>query len=337
MYSKMEQTDITYFFENFCERNVAAFANGNPNGVRRDCRFLNELAGTFQSTPCSLGNYTQILNMDIEWTRPMNHQFAINGFRQYFWEHYGIFKIIKHILTSEQFITQEQHDTIVAFTKGDQSVKYIYTYLINTQLSAIYANWRVNPQYCKDAHMIHNKIVEIYRSHNIPGNLPDIQQIANNPAWLEPSQSWRAPFLNLVSTDDFLAHIKIWRFLNDYIIMISVYTAPRAVTEDKKPAMVSVETPPPPVEEKKKEKKKPIPVALKRKVWAKWMGEDIGKAKCMCCKLTDITQLNFHCGHIIAEAMGGELKVDNLKPICQSCNSYMGTTNMDEFMKKYGF
>ena len=78
-------------------------------------------------------------------------------------------------------------------------------------------------------------------------------------------------------------------------------------------------------------------MALKRKVWAKWMGEDMGKAKCLCCKLTDITQLNFHCGHIIAEAMGGELKVDNLKPICQSCNSSMGMTNMDEFISKYGF
>ena len=86
-----------------------------------------------------------------------------------------------------------------------------------------------------------------------------------------------------------------------------------------------------------KKKKKPIPVALKRKVWNKWVGEDTGKAKCMCCQLTDITQLSFHCGHIVAEAAGGELKVDNLKPICQSCNSSMGTTNMDEFIQKYGF
>ena len=91
----------------------------------------------------------------------MNHQFAINGFRQYFWEHYGIFKIIKHILSSDQFITQEQHDTMVAFTKGEQAIKYIYTYLINTQLSIIYVSWKKNPQYCKDASMIHNKISEI--------------------------------------------------------------------------------------------------------------------------------------------------------------------------------
>lgn len=86
----------------------------------------------------------------------------------------------------------------------------------------------------------------------------------------------------------------------------------------------------------KKPKKKPIPVALKRNVWNKWIGEAIGKSKCMCCKLTEITMLNFACGHIVAEANGGELKLDNLKPICVSCNSSMGTQNMNTYIEKYG-
>ena len=54
-------------------------------------------------------------------------------------------------------------------------------------------------------------------------------------------------------------------------------------------------------------------------------------------------------GHIVAEINGGSLDPDNLKPICHSCNSSMGSllakankpalrgsTNMDEFIKKYG-
>jgi frataxin-like iron-binding protein CyaY len=86
-----------------------------------------------------------------------------------------------------------------------------------------------------------------------------------------------------------------------------------------------------------KYKKKLIPPPLKRNVWHKYIGEDIGKAKCLCCKLADITQMSFHCGHIIAESKGGELSVNNLKPICQSCNSSMGTQNMDEYIEKYGF
>jgi 5-methylcytosine-specific restriction endonuclease McrA len=84
-------------------------------------------------------------------------------------------------------------------------------------------------------------------------------------------------------------------------------------------------------------RKKRIPAALKGKLWNKWIGEDIGKSKCICCKLTDITMLNFSCGHILAESNGGELKMDNLKPICKSCNSSMGIMDMNEYIVKFGF
>jgi hypothetical protein len=80
-------------------------------------------------------------------------------------------------------------------------------------------------------------------------------------------------------------------------------------------------------------KKKAISATVKRLVWNTNIGEDIGKAKCMCCKTTDITQLSFHCGHIFAEANGGDTIVSNLKPICQNCNSSMGTKNMNDFME----
>jgi hypothetical protein len=79
--------------------------------------------------------------------------------------------------------------------------------------------------------------------------------------------------------------------------------------------------------------KKKISAAVKRLVWNTNIGEDIGKSKCMCCESTDITQLSFNCGHIVAEAKGGATIVSNLKPICQNCNSSMGTINMNEFMK----
>jgi hypothetical protein len=83
---------------------------------------------------------------------------------------------------------------------------------------------------------------------------------------------------------------------------------------------------------KLKYKKKKISATLKRLVWNKWIGEEIGKSKCLCCKITDITQLSFHCGHIIPESKGGETNLSNLKPICQNCNSSMGTLNMDDFI-----
>jgi hypothetical protein len=84
---------------------------------------------------------------------------------------------------------------------------------------------------------------------------------------------------------------------------------------------------------KTKKKKKAIPATIKRLVWNTNIGEMIGKSKCLCCNSTDITQMSFNCGHIVAEANGGDTIVSNLKPICQNCNSSMGTKNMDEFMK----
>ena len=80
-------------------------------------------------------------------------------------------------------------------------------------------------------------------------------------------------------------------------------------------------------------KKTKITATTKRLVWNKWIGEEIGKSKCLCCKVTYITQMSFNCGHIIAEVNGGETNVSNLRPICQNCNSSMGITNMDDFMK----
>ena len=82
-------------------------------------------------------------------------------------------------------------------------------------------------------------------------------------------------------------------------------------------------------------KKKSIPLPLKNKVWHRWIGRHIGISVCLCCKINEISQMSFHAGHIIAEKNGGKLTVDNLKPICQSCNSSMKTQNMNEFINKY--
>lgn len=83
----------------------------------------------------------------------------------------------------------------------------------------------------------------------------------------------------------------------------------------------------------KKNKKLAISATVKKLVWNVNIGEEFGKSKCLCCKVTDITQMSFHCGHIIAESQGGETIVSNLRPICQNCNSSMGSKNMDDFIK----
>jgi len=84
-----------------------------------------------------------------------------------------------------------------------------------------------------------------------------------------------------------------------------------------------------------KYKKKSIPKSVKKMSWDKWIGPNVGRTKCLCCKHQEIRQIEFHCGHIIAEVNGGHTIVDNLKPICAQCNLSMGSMNMNEFIKTY--
>ena len=126
-------------------------------------------------------------------------------------------------------------------------------------------------------------------------------------------------FNSFVDATDFID--KVSAFINDeefYNELNSFLSKIIASTTNTKKAIITI----------KKQKKKYISATLKRLVWNKWVGEEIGKTNCLCCNVTAITQLSFHAGHIIAEANGGETNISNLKPICQNCNSSMGKKNM---------
>ena len=82
-------------------------------------------------------------------------------------------------------------------------------------------------------------------------------------------------------------------------------------------------------------RKKPIPKTVKKCAWDKWIGPEIGQAKCLCCNHQDIRQIDFHCGHVVSEKDGGLTNVDNLRPICSQCNLSMGTMNLNEFKRKF--
>ncbi len=84
-------------------------------------------------------------------------------------------------------------------------------------------------------------------------------------------------------------------------------------------------------------KKKSIPLSLKALVWNKYIGEEKGIGYCQCCRKNIIKQISFHCGHIVSERNGGSTTLNNLIPLCQTCNLSMGKQNMNDFVKKYGF
>jgi 5-methylcytosine-specific restriction endonuclease McrA len=88
--------------------------------------------------------------------------------------------------------------------------------------------------------------------------------------------------------------------------------------------------------EEKKRKKQSIPKNVRNIVWNHYIGEDIIKHKCLCCKKVTITNTNFEVGHVLSEKNGGTHEINNLRPICGACNHSMGTENMIDFVVKYG-
>lgn len=103
-----------------------------------------------------------------------------------------------------------------------------------------------------------------------------------------------------------------------------------------RPPIIPIQPYQEPTNNKVRYKKKSIPLVLKRRLWSKYFGEQNGIATCPCCKLTQISTFSFHCGHIISERNGGLLVLDNLIPLCQSCNSSMGIKSYNEFCEYIG-
>jgi len=70
-------------------------------------------------------------------------------------------------------------------------------------------------------------------------------------------------------------------------------------------------------------RKKKIGKALREQVWLRYMGK-VYEGKCTtrwCQNVMNVT--NFQCGHNVPESKGGATNLDNLVPICNSCNLSM--------------
>jgi hypothetical protein len=77
--------------------------------------------------------------------------------------------------------------------------------------------------------------------------------------------------------------------------------------------------------------------AQRHLVWDHYIGTAIGTTKCVCCNINDIKMTQFECGHVEARAKGGEDTLENLRPICQTCNREMKTKNMRDYMIEMGY
>ncbi|AYV84611.1 MAG: HNH endonuclease [Hyperionvirus sp.] len=76
-----------------------------------------------------------------------------------------------------------------------------------------------------------------------------------------------------------------------------------------------------------------VPARTREKVWLKYNGRTFD-APCYVCS-DNITNNNYECGHIISRADGGEVEIDNLRPICRPCNLSIKCQNMREYVQIY--
>ena len=78
-----------------------------------------------------------------------------------------------------------------------------------------------------------------------------------------------------------------------------------------------------------------IPSTLRYLVYKTYASDTYIVAKCYCCKKNDISMDNFDCGHVKSRKNGGDISLENLRPICGQCNNSMGSVNMMTFIETY--
>jgi hypothetical protein len=66
-------------------------------------------------------------------------------------------------------------------------------------------------------------------------------------------------------------------------------------------------------------------------VWQKRNGNTL-QSKCFVCEYS-LEYDDMECGHVVPFVYGGDSQVDNLEPICKSCNREMGIMNLNDYKK----
>lgn len=72
---------------------------------------------------------------------------------------------------------------------------------------------------------------------------------------------------------------------------------------------------------------------LRLDVWKKRNGDALSGQCYVCSKFLEYC--DFQCGHITSVFYGGNTDLDNLEPICATCNNDMGVMNLNEYKDKF--
>lgn len=157
---------------------------------------------------------------------------------------------------------------------------------------------------------------------------------------LSPISSPRSSFIEQKSRTNSIDNPIIGKTQRVYPQLLTITSnSTEKEVKDKKDDIWTEEEESSPSSEKKKDnedfkKKDKIPRALREQVWLHYSKKNF-EIKCPVswCE-NKISPFDFHVGHNIAEANGGTLDLNNLRPICSRCNLSMGSKyTIDEWDK----
>lgn len=114
--------------------------------------------------------------------------------------------------------------------------------------------------------------------------------------------------------------VKNERVMKNVLSIINIYRDPPTIDKIK-------------IDKPDKKVSSSIPSSTRKQVWKVYNG-NVGSSVCFVCNAT-INALEYECGHIIPRSKGGENKVDNLLPICGTCNKAMSDTHLFEHVRQH--
>lgn len=80
----------------------------------------------------------------------------------------------------------------------------------------------------------------------------------------------------------------------------------------------------------KGKKKEQVPPVLREQVWQTYFGPtEMGTCFCCGCHLP---KTSWYCRHVIPPARNGTMTLDNLRPVCVTCSSRIGTRYMYDYI-----
>ena len=81
--------------------------------------------------------------------------------------------------------------------------------------------------------------------------------------------------------------------------------------------------------------RKLLPAKVRAKVWKKHNKAISDTGTCYVCD-DSLEFSDMECGHVLAHALGGTTTLDNLMPICRTCNRNMGIMNLNQYRDMMG-